>query len=280
MMTASEVETQMGGDSILLGAPAEKDKLLTMMSHAQRGRMDEQRCVLNPTGTTPSTPKHTTTIPSGPEADHFFSLLANTQSRRLDDQRVSLPGLPGIQGSRMTPVTTRKSHSRPASPTHTSPQSHSQEAAPAEQDKFLAMISVTQRGRMDEQRCVLNPTRSTPSTPKHTPSSTIPSGPGSEQFLKLLANSQGRRLDDQRVSLVSLPRIWNGPQSLLSPGTQATTSKKTQSRPASPTPADCPEPGYSGRGPARSASFTPGSDRERPEVCNHRHTVYTIHHYL
>ncbi|XP_071237911.1 Purkinje cell protein 2 [Salvelinus alpinus] len=81
------------------GAPAEKDKFLIMMSHTRGSRMEEQHCVLNPTGTTPSTPKHSTTIPSGQDADRFFNLLANTQGHRLDDQRVTLPLLPGIHGS-------------------------------------------------------------------------------------------------------------------------------------------------------------------------------------
>lgn len=33
----------------------------------------------------------------GLDSEMFFSLLANTQSGRLDDQRVSLPTLPGLQ---------------------------------------------------------------------------------------------------------------------------------------------------------------------------------------
>lgn len=33
----------------------------------------------------------------GPESEKFFMMLANSQGRRLDDQRVSLASLPGVQ---------------------------------------------------------------------------------------------------------------------------------------------------------------------------------------
>lgn len=36
---------------------------------------------------------------AGEEADDFFKIIASSQGRRLDDQRVALPTLPGISGS-------------------------------------------------------------------------------------------------------------------------------------------------------------------------------------
>ncbi|KAM3598409.1 uncharacterized protein V6R79_017647 [Siganus canaliculatus] len=249
-------------------SPDEQQKFMNMISHGQRGRMDDQRCSLDPSKSAPCTPKHTDKKPaastsnSGPDSDNFFSLLANSQGRRLDDQRVSLPTLPGlkndnansstggesnylcymvskVQGSRMddqrcslpqvhssniqsSPKKDKmENNSGPPRSASFSPGSDverpkSSEKSPqkpalttTEQQDFLTIMSHSQRGRMDEQRCVLNV--SPKSTPTHKPSqSTEPKGPDSDKFFSLLANSQGRRLDDQRVSLPTLPGIQNG----------------------------------------------------------------------
>lgn len=37
-----------------------------------------------------------------PDSETFFNLLANTQSKRFDDQRVNLPTLPGLQNENAT----------------------------------------------------------------------------------------------------------------------------------------------------------------------------------
>ncbi|XP_046894156.1 uncharacterized protein LOC124479451 [Hypomesus transpacificus] len=328
-----------------------------MISHSQRGRMDEQRCSIDPSRSSPSTPKKTSTVPSGPEGDQFFRLLANTQGRRLDDQRVTLPSLPGIQkasststagqdsnylcymvskvqSSRMeeqrcslphihlsqgSPAAQRKNCLEPGSSSRGPPRSasfspgseierpqikdkHTQ--APnvppaAEQDKFFSMISHSQRGRMDEQRCSIDPSRSSPSTPRHS-GSTVPSGPKGDQFFRLLANTQGRRLDDQRATLPAAPHIQNGgstsksgqdsnnlcymvskfqgsrmdeqrcsaPHILQSLGTPS-AQKKSHSRPD--TQALDTGLGPLSHAPQRSASFNPIPKKERPHSNTSHH---------
>ncbi|XP_010890824.2 uncharacterized protein LOC105023376 isoform X1 [Esox lucius] len=259
-MTAAEVDMQTGGYSIMLGTEAEQDCFLAMISQAQSCRMDEQRCTLEPTGTTTSTPKLTTTILSGPKADHLLRLLANTQSRRCNNQQPALPVLPGIQVFRMAvdqstetqtprtegaPGTLQNSHFTPASPT--SSQSLSQEAETLEQEKFLIMISRAQSGRMDEQRCILD-------------QNSLPLGPDSEKFFKLLASCQGRRLDDQRMALPSMPGMEQVEESFLSPWSIAATSRKTQSS----------------RKLTKSTSFSTGLDKERPEESTVEQDMFLI----
>uniref|UniRef100_A0A3B3T0H0 Uncharacterized protein n=1 Tax=Paramormyrops kingsleyae TaxID=1676925 RepID=A0A3B3T0H0_9TELE len=61
----------------------EQDQFFSLLSHVQRGHMDDQRCVLDPNKQTPIV---------------YLPLLtmATTQRCRLDDQRVSIKKLPGL----------------------------------------------------------------------------------------------------------------------------------------------------------------------------------------
>ncbi|XP_031723491.1 uncharacterized protein LOC116394505 [Anarrhichthys ocellatus] len=306
--------------------PAEQENIFSLMSHFQRGRMDEQRCVLNVSSQ--STPKYKpsqSTVPKGPDSEMFFSLLSNSQGRRLDDQRVSLPSLPGIQnggttststaaekdasylcymvskvqGSRMdeqrcsaphisqnlgTPSTHCKEH--PSSDTSNKPpqkspsinrgkpDQHGQETS-ADQEQFFKMMSHAQGRRMEDQRCSLQPGRSTPATPTHNGSAlnSKPTGADADAFFKIIASSQGRRLDDQRVALHTLPGISGNAERSNENGRNAkagipasplhipvsestpTTSRKDCYRPTSPSRMAYAESG-SPRAVSKSASFT------------------------
>ncbi|XP_071328266.1 cyclin-dependent kinase 12 [Trachinotus anak] len=299
--------------------PAEQEDFFSLMSHSQRGRMDEQRCVLNVTPQ--STPKHKptqTTVPKGPDSEKFLNLLANSQGRRLDDQRVSLPSLPGIQnggttststaeemdasylcymvskvqGSRMdeqrcsAPQIVQNSNSdtsdeaprRSASLTRAKTDKHQQEASPAEQEKFFKMISHAQSGRMEEQRCSLQPSRSTPATPTHNGSAlnNVPTGAEADAFFKILASSQARRLDDQRVSLPTLPGISGNserkentksgnpacPPHITVAESTPTTPRKDYSRPTSQ-PQTANTASGSPRSLPKSTSFTPETEYQK-----------------
>ncbi|XP_061604248.1 uncharacterized protein LOC133465438 isoform X6 [Phyllopteryx taeniolatus] len=187
--------------------PTEQKQLLTLMSHAQRGRMEEQRCVLNVSPR--ATPQHE---PAGPDSDKFFNMLANSQGKRLDDQRVSLPSLPGIQNG---------GASQPSN---------------ADASYLCYMISKVQGSRFDDQRCaaphvlqnlgtpaprrkVSPASESSEKTPRRSGSlnrdrsnsqqqmGVFGAGPEADELFRMVACTQGRRLDDQRVALPSLPGI-------------------------------------------------------------------------
>ncbi|KAI7809491.1 G-protein-signaling modulator 2 [Triplophysa rosa] len=85
---------------------------------------------------------------------------------------------------------------------------------------FFDLLSRFQSNRMDDQRCVIQDGRShlsvqSGSSPPNTPPGTIRKSvsesaatPGQEPFLRLLANAQGRRLDEQRAGIGnSLPGL-------------------------------------------------------------------------
>uniref|UniRef100_A0A673N360 Uncharacterized protein n=1 Tax=Sinocyclocheilus rhinocerous TaxID=307959 RepID=A0A673N360_9TELE len=73
----------------------DQDHLFSLLHHAQHRRMDDQRCSFEPFKNPSSSPKNPNASPTGNQS----LMVANFQSGRLDDQRVTLSALPGIQNS-------------------------------------------------------------------------------------------------------------------------------------------------------------------------------------
>ncbi|XP_048846579.1 uncharacterized protein LOC125717553 isoform X1 [Brienomyrus brachyistius] len=181
----------------------EQDQFFSLLSHVQRGNMDDQRCVLNPNKKTLSTSKDKNTGETDSDLEQLLNLVSATQKYRLDDQRVSIKKLPDLHvaaGSDQDGQMKTAAGQKPNQPVSTRAISDSME-----QDQFFSLLSHVQRGHMDDQRCVLDPNKKILSTskdkdPSHTDSDI-------EQLLNLVATTQRCRLDDQRVSIKKLPDL-------------------------------------------------------------------------
>uniref|UniRef100_A0A673IXU7 G-protein-signaling modulator 2-like n=1 Tax=Sinocyclocheilus rhinocerous TaxID=307959 RepID=A0A673IXU7_9TELE len=162
------------------------DGFFDLLSRFQGSRMDDQRCSLQDglnRVSAPSIPCKTPPVAlkkseASAQPGHFLDLLASSQSRRLDEQRASVDGLPGLRLD----------------------QRHSQDvlsklmasADNREPDEdFFDMLIKCQGSRLDDQRCA------PPPPPTRGP--TVPD----EDFFSLILRSQGKRIDEQRVILPS-----------------------------------------------------------------------------
>ncbi|XP_063066597.1 G-protein-signaling modulator 1b [Engraulis encrasicolus] len=157
-----------------------------LLSKFQSSRMDDQRCNLDEPqngqdGQATAAPRsplegiiadpNTTT---SPQTEELFDLIASTQSRRLDDQRVSVSNLPGL----------RITHNNLG---HLCGEADAQEPS----DDFFNMLIKCQSSRIDDQRC--SPPDAGPRAP------TVPD----EDFFSLIQRVQAKRMDEQRVQLPS-----------------------------------------------------------------------------
>ncbi|KAM3876188.1 G-protein-signaling modulator 2-like [Diretmus argenteus] len=189
-----------------------EDGFFDLLSRFQGSRMDDQRCSLldgqsclpapsSPPSTPPVAEKKSILECEKPLQDpgHFLELLASSQARRLDDQRVSLSHFPGLRlSSSGPPHSPSTSSTVPAhtqgpisSPDAQTPSLYSRLEASAEHpegdDVFFDMLVKCQSSRLDDQRCAAPP------PPSRGP--TVPD----EDFLSLILRSQANRMEEQRV---------------------------------------------------------------------------------
>lgn len=169
--------------------PSDEDCFFDLLSRFQSNRMDDQRCTfeeqqngLTGSASTPVSPLQDrisqASLITSPQTEEFFDLIASSQSRRLDDQRANVGGLPGLR------ITHNNSQVVMG---HLRPDGDPQEPG----DDFFNMLMKCQSSRIDDQRCA--PPSPTPRGP------TVPD----EDFFSLIQRVQAKRMDEQRVDLPS-----------------------------------------------------------------------------
>ncbi|XP_032395838.1 G-protein-signaling modulator 1b isoform X1 [Etheostoma spectabile] len=165
--------------------PSDEDCFFDLLSKFQSSRMDDQRCHLddpqngdNGEGAANSVPSLNElidpAITTSPQTEELFDLIASSQSRRLDDQRVNVGNLPGLRitQNNLGHLVGEGEHQEPS-------------------DDFFNMLIKCQSSRIDDQRC------SPPEAGPHAP--TVPD----EDFFSLIQRVQAKRMDEQRVHLPS-----------------------------------------------------------------------------
>ncbi|XP_044734115.1 G-protein-signaling modulator 2 isoform X2 [Chrysoperla carnea] len=183
----------------------DEESFFDLLSRFQSKRMDDQRCSLqlndnkeNRNGinlvqpsTAPAPGKKTnhnnneTTNGVNDGRDDLLEMIVGMQSKRMDEQRVELTHLPGLQPSSLQRLTAV------AEPAPNTPD-----------DAFLEMIMRCQGSRLEEQRSTLPEVVDTESEhqPHGTPSirgATVPD----EDFFSLIMRFQSGRMEDQRATV-------------------------------------------------------------------------------
>ncbi|CDQ76725.1 unnamed protein product [Oncorhynchus mykiss] len=165
--------------------PSDEDCFFDLLSKFQSSRMDDQRCHLDDLneengengengGAVSLNEMLDPTLITSPQTEELFDLIVSSQSRRLDDQRVSISNLPGL----------RITHNNLG---HLCVDADPQEPS----DDFFNMLMKCQSSRIDDQRC--SPPEGGPRAP------TVPD----EDFFSLIQRVQAKRMDEQRVHLPS-----------------------------------------------------------------------------
>ncbi|XP_048846581.1 uncharacterized protein LOC125717553 isoform X3 [Brienomyrus brachyistius] len=182
----------------------EQDQFFSLLSHVQRGHMDDQRCVLDPNKKILSTSKDKDPSHTDSDIEQLLNLVATTQRCRLDDQRVSIKKLPDLH---VTLSIAQDGHVKTATDQQSDQHGNLQGAVSdlMDQEEFFSLLSHVQRGHLDDQRCVLNPKKSTDTNKDKITSHT---DSDMDQLINLVATTQRSRLDDQRVSIGIVPGLY------------------------------------------------------------------------
>jgi G-protein signaling modulator 2 len=118
--------------------------------------------------------------------EDLLDLIAGMQSRRMDEQRASLPRLPGLNSANPDILRRLSSHTEPCG----DDPSASGAASALPDDNFFEMLMRCQGTRLEDQRSALPD-----SSPRRPRGPTMPD----EDFFSLIMRLQSGRLEDQRA---------------------------------------------------------------------------------
>lgn len=194
----------------------DEESFFDLLSRFQSKRMDDQRCSLtiaenkentnsvpnsnhnnNATASIkPMMPLNNSNAansktPSNAMQDDLLDLIAGMQSKRMDEQRVALPHLPGLHPPAQSQVLQRLSVAGMGGDGSTTPD-----------DTFLEMLMRCQGSRLEDQRSSLPgdmDSDTDPRPPTHGP--TVPD----EDFFSLIMRLQSGRMEDQRATVPAQP---------------------------------------------------------------------------
>ena len=118
--------------------------------------------------------------------DDLIDMIAGMQSKRMDEQRVALPHLPGLQSSSLQRLAESRNNSVP-------------------DDNFLDQLVRCQGSRLEDQRSPLpvpavDVEADPPPANSRKSGATVPD----EDFFSLIMRFQSGRMDDQRAAV---PRV-------------------------------------------------------------------------
>lgn len=168
----------------------DQDAFFELLSEFQSKRMDDQRCSITPLENKENvlpngSPTYPSSTSSGPEdsasvREELLDLIVGMQSRRMDEQRTSLPQLPGLR---------RSNHNNNS--LH-----HRMSVGSVPEDEFFDMIVRCQGSRLEDQRSSMPTLQRAPSAP--VPSSRSAPTVPDEDFFSLILRVQAGRIEDQR----------------------------------------------------------------------------------
>ncbi|XP_037559305.1 G-protein-signaling modulator 2 isoform X1 [Dermacentor silvarum] len=177
------------------GSDMDQDAFFELLSEFQSKRMDDQRCSITPLENKENvlpngSPPYPSPTSSGPEdsasvREELLDLIVGMQSRRMDEQRTSLPQLPGLR---------RNNHNNNSLHHH-----HRMSVGSVLEDDFFDMIVRCQGSRLEDQRSSMPTLQRAPSAPVVPSSRSAPTVPD-EDFFSLILRVQAGRIEDQRTS--------------------------------------------------------------------------------